>query len=271
MAEVPLISIITVNLNNLEGLKKTMTSVFEQTWKEFEYIIIDGGSTDGSKEFIESHSNKIDYWVSEPDTGIYNAMNKGIKAAKGEYLLFLNSGDWLYDEKVLKIATEKLDGCDVLYGNMVKVFPDGREVLDKGVKGEEISLRTFVDGNLNHQATFIGKHLFKLYGFYDENLNIVSDWKLFLIALGLNNSKVKYINMEISYYDMSGVSSNFKDRDAERLEVLKEIVPLPIFIDYTKLKNQQKTLNAPRFKKFLETDQKKISRKLHSIIFRLFS
>jgi len=101
MSKGPILSIITVNLNDVEGLKKTMTSVLEQTWQEFEYIVIDGGSTDGSKEYIESFSDKISVWVSEPDAGIYNGMNKGIKVANGEYLLFLNSGDHLFDNRVL--------------------------------------------------------------------------------------------------------------------------------------------------------------------------
>lgn len=272
MPKIPLMSIITVNLNNLEGLKKTMESVFEQTWQEFEYIIIDGGSTDGSKKYIESNNDKIDHWVSEPDKGIYNGMNKGIKAATGDYLLFLNSGDWLYDEKVLKIAAEKLDGCDVLYGNMVKVFPDGKEILDKGVNGNEISLSVFIDGTINHSSSFLNKRIFSKYGFYDENLKIVSDWKLFLIALGLNKSEVSYIDYSFSYFNMNGISNaNLKLRDWERNLVIQEEVPIPIYTDYLKLKKYENILDDPRFKKFLNTDNKKISRKIHSIIFRLFS
>ena len=118
MSEMPLISIITVNLNNLEGLKRTMTSVFEQTWQEYEYIIIDGGSTDGSKEYIESFSDKISVWVSEPDAGIYNGMNKGIKVANGEYLLFLNSGDHLFDNRVLDTNRKFLTLYDLVYFNL---------------------------------------------------------------------------------------------------------------------------------------------------------
>lgn len=274
MSNTPLISIITVNLNNIEGLKRTMNSVFGQTYKEFEYIVIDGGSKDGSAEYIESHNDAIDYWVSEPDSGIYNAMNKGIKAANGEYLLFLNSGDWLCDTNVLIFAAENLDSpgiIDVLYGNLIKVYPDRSEHLDRGINGKEISLQTFIDGNLNHQATFIGSHLFNIYGMYDENLKIVSDWKLFLIALGLNNSKVKYIDREISYYDMTGLSSNFSDRDSERGRVIENLISAPIYADYLKMKDYKDRLNSPRLKKFLKVDQKKIPRKLHSIILRLFS
>ena len=98
----PQLSIITINYNNLAGLQKTFESVFNQTFQDFEYIVIDGGSTDGSKELIEQYHDKIDYWVSEPDSGIYNAMNKGIVRANGEYLQFLNSGDSLLGENILK-------------------------------------------------------------------------------------------------------------------------------------------------------------------------
>ncbi len=271
MPEQPLISIITVNLNDVEGLKRTMTSVFEQTFREFEYIIIDGGSTDGSKEYIERNKDKIDYWVSEKDSGIYNAMNKGIKAANGDYLLFLNSGDWLFENAVLDKVADKLSDCDVLYGNMVKVFSDGKQHLDKGVNGREITFYTFATGNLNHQATFISKGLFVRYGLYDENIGIVADWNFFLIALGMNNSKVKYLDIEISFFDMTGISSDFKARNEERLKILREEIPFPIYADYLKLKEQEATLNSPRIKKFIETDNKKISRKLHSIIFRIFA
>lgn len=271
MAKDPLITIITVNLNNLEGLRKTMKSVFEQSWQEFEYIIIDGGSSDGSSEFIEAKKDKIDYWVSEPDKGIYNAMNKGIKVANGEYLLFLNSGDWFCNEKVLENVFDKLGTCDVLYGNMIKVFPDGREILDRGVNVEEISLKTFIEGNLNHQVTFLSKNIFKKYGLYDENLKIVSDWKIFLKALGLSNSKVKYIDCEISYFDMTGLSNNIKLRDEERRNVINNEIPVPVFLNYLQLKRLEEKFNSHRYQKFEQTDKKGISRKLHSIIFRLFS
>ncbi len=272
MQENPLLSIITVNLNNLEGLKKTIQSVIEQTWKDFEYIVIDGGSEDGSKEYIEANSEKIDSWVSEPDKGIYNAMNKGIKIAAGEYLLFLNSGDWLYDEKVLKIVSSKLKGYDVIYGNMIKVFSENEKVLDKGINGKEMSLKLFIEGTINHSSSFINKKVFSNYGYYDENLRIVADWKLFLIALGLNNSNVNYINFPISYFDMLGISnSDMNLRNKERNLVLKEYVPDPIYSDYLKLKDLEKKMNTSRFKKFIISDQKKISRKLHSLIFKLFS
>ena len=96
------LSIITINYNNQEGLKKTIESVVSQTMRDFEWIVIDGGSTDGGKEIIEQNKQCLDYWCSEPDKGIYHAMNKGIRASHGDYLMFLNSGDSLYDNKVIE-------------------------------------------------------------------------------------------------------------------------------------------------------------------------
>ena len=117
------LTIITINYNNLEGLKRTVESVINQTWQEFEYIIIDGGSSDGSAEYIESQSGNIDYWVSEPDKGIYNAMNKGIVIATGEYLLFLNSGDHLLNNEGLQKAIIEVCNYDLVFFDIQIVQP----------------------------------------------------------------------------------------------------------------------------------------------------
>src|SRR5690348_17657794 len=108
----PKLSIITINLNNVKGLQKTMESVFAQTFTDYEYIIIDGGSTDGSVSEIKKHQNKLVYWISENDKGIYNAMNKGIVKANGEYILFMNSGDYLYTDNTIKEVFQKSNNED---------------------------------------------------------------------------------------------------------------------------------------------------------------
>ena len=108
------LSIITVNLNNLTGLQKTMQSVFEQTFTNYEYIIIDGGSTDGSKEWIAQHADKLAYWVSEKDGGVFNAQNKGIVKSKGEYLLFLNSGDYFYTVEAIGALIQNSNNIDII-------------------------------------------------------------------------------------------------------------------------------------------------------------
>ncbi|WP_158838008.1 glycosyltransferase family 2 protein [Polaribacter sp. L3A8] len=259
-----LISIITINYNDLEGLTKTMQSVFEQTYTNIEYIVIDGGSTDSSKEYIENNAEKLTYWVSEPDKGIYNAMNKGIDKATGEYLLFLNSGDYLCDAKVLERVISKLFDTDILYGNLVKIFTDGTIKVDKGPKGMQITLNTFMQGTLNHGSSFIKRDLFYKYGFYDENLKIVSDWKLFLIALGLNNSLVKYIDVSISYFDMTGISnSNLNLRKVEREKVIKELIPTPIYKDYQRLNQLESLMKRESFIIFICLEDSFLLKKLN--------
>ena len=114
----PKLSIITINYNNLEGLKKTFESVFMQTYQDFEYIVIDGGSTDGSKEYIAENADKINYWVSEPDKGVYHAMNKGIMKANGEYLLFINSGDELFENNTIEKSLSNLHTEEIIAGNL---------------------------------------------------------------------------------------------------------------------------------------------------------
>jgi glycosyltransferase involved in cell wall biosynthesis len=243
-----LLSIITINYNNLSGLRRTVESVVDQTWQAFEYIIIDGGSTDGSAAYIESQKEHFDYWVSEPDTGIYNAMNKGIAKASGEYLLFLNSGDWLCSEKVIDSVFSELTCFDVYYGNLIKVYPNNETIIDKGLAGKPISLNTFVKGTLNHGSSFIKKELFSLYGLYDETLAIVSDWKFFLIALGLNNSIVGYLDIEISFFDMTGISNrHLKLQNEERKIVLHAIVPTPIQRDSIVLNQYEKLMSEEQF------------------------
>jgi glycosyltransferase involved in cell wall biosynthesis len=128
----PKLSIITINYNDVLGLKRTLESVTGQIYSNFEYIVINGGSTDGSKELLEKYTDKISYWVSEPDQGIYHAMNKGIEKASGEYLLFMNSGDLFYNSGILKEVVDHISKYDLIYFDILirdgnkeypKVFP----------------------------------------------------------------------------------------------------------------------------------------------------
>lgn len=199
-----LISIITINYNNLAGLKKTMNSVLGQSFKNFEYIVIDGGSTDGSTAYIESQSEKIDYWVSEPDRGIYNAMNKGIKVATGEYLLFLNSGDHFYESSILEKNFRFIKEYDLIYFNL-KVISDKTEYIKSSPYYLVFSY--FIKDTLPHPATFISTSLFKKAGYYDESLKIVSDWKFFVESVcKFNASYLKVENILTTHY-LDGISA----------------------------------------------------------------
>lgn len=227
------LSIITVNLNNKDGLQKTIDSVVCQTFKDFEWIVIDGGSTDGSKELIEQYAEHFSYWVSEPDKGIYNAMNKGIRVAKGEYCFFLNSGDYLIDCNSLQKAFDFNLTEDVVWGYSKLNRVDYLEV---GNSPKDITLRTFVEGTIHHSGNvFIRRILFneEHYGLYDESLKIVSDWKWFLQALGLGTATAKYIDVMMSVFDCTGISSTQKELlEKEKNLVLSEVVPKRILADY---------------------------------------
>lgn len=230
------LSVITINYNNSKGLQKTIESVSNQVYKNFEYIIIDGGSSDGSKEVIEKYSDKITYWVSEKDNGIYNAMNKGIIKAKGEYCLFLNSGDYFVDEQVLAKIFSQNYTEDIIYGNVLKMFSSGKILQDKGPQRSQLTLGDMFFDTLPHQSVFIKRDLFNKYGLYSEEYKVVSDWALFLRAIGIDNVPVKYIDIDVSYYDMTGISSSsgslgWKEREAE----LKKILPERVYKDYQQM------------------------------------
>lgn len=231
-----LLTIITINYNNKNGLIKTIDSVISQSYCNFEYIVIDGGSTDGSLEIIKKHSDKIKYWLSEPDTGIYNAMNKGIRRASGEYLIFLNSGDSLANDNIIKQTVSSLTGEDIIYGNLlmqgsgeswIKFYPS------------TVKLSYLFEDSLPHSgAMFIHKKAFKEnLAYYDETFKIISDWKWYTLAIFKLNHSYKHINEVIGVFDRSGISSkpeNLKLLNDEKKAVLQKSFPL-LFEDMEQL------------------------------------
>lgn len=200
------LSIITVNLNNKSGLQKTIDSVISQTYKDFEWIIIDGGSTDGSKELIEQYSQYITYWVSEPDKGIYNAMNKGIISANSEYLLFLNSGDWLINTNIIEQAFPFMNNADFVYGSLQLVNRDG-DIKIWDIPIDSVTGEFFLNSTMPHPATFIKKEKLLQYGGYDESYKIAADWKFFMDAILFGNSSLKKMPFVVSVFSEDGISS----------------------------------------------------------------
>lgn len=220
-----LISIITVNYNERSGLERTINSVQEQTYANFEHLIIDGGSKDGSKELIKANESGFSYWVSEPDKGIYHAMNKGITKASGEYLFFLNSGDHLNDSNALKRIHVHLKDHDVVYFN-INVRGEDNHLL---VCPSEMSFEYLHNDLPPHQSTFIRKSLFEKYGYYDESLKIVSDWKFLILALLKYNATYRHVDDVFSTYYLGGISSregSFEAMEKERESVLKSEFPI---------------------------------------------
>ena len=232
------LSIITINYNNCLGLNKTIQSVIIQSFKNFEWIVIDGGSTDGSKSLLESYSSFFTYWISEPDRGIYHAMNKGISKASGDYLLFLNSGDCLYGPNTLEDVFSFHFEEDVVYGY---ILVDHGDRITEEKHPEEVTLGTFIYGTIHHSGcSFIRKELFDKYGKYDETLRIVSDWKFFLCAIGLSNASVRFINVLISVFDAHGIGTVNKVLcDSERTKVLEDVVPSRILHDYNNMEAER--------------------------------
>lgn len=223
------LSIITINFNNLEGLKKTAESVINQTWKEFEWIIIDGGSTDGSKEYIVklndelTHNgwNPIAYWCSEPDKGIYNAMNKGIGKASGEYLNFMNSGDCYYENNSLEsLAQYFIESINDIV--IAKEKKDTGELHNKRLSSDGLAKTLMLYNLVCHQATFIKTSINKKYP-YDESFEIVSDWKFFLMSLNKENLIVKFVDSVIVENEPNGVSNNTLKIQIERKRVYDEL------------------------------------------------
>ncbi|MDL2303402.1 glycosyltransferase [Dysgonomonas sp. OttesenSCG-928-D17] len=221
------LSIITINLNDKAGLKKTMDSVLSQTFTDYEFIIIDGKSTDGSVELIEENKDKIAYWVSEKDSGIYNAMNKGIRQAKGEYLYFLNSGDALYANDVLEKIFEG-DPHEAFICGSFYMEQEGKLTPDTSYKGRDwrFSIYDLFAGFLCHQAFFIHRSNFEKYGLYSEELKVISDWKLFYQGIAIDRLPVRYVDVFIVIYNMEGFSTQVGGEIIykEKLQVCRELL-----------------------------------------------
>ena len=233
------LSIITINRNNASGLEKTLKSIAGQTCKDFEHIIVDGASTDDSVEVIRKYADSLGdrvKWISEPDKGIYNAMNKGITMASGDYIQIMNSGDGLVSDDVTErmLAALKDSGYpSILYGNMLKDMPDGRLMRDKCFAGQEITFFGFYRGTLNHSPAYIRRSLFEKYGLYDEDLRIVSDWKWYLQAIILGEEKPVYTDIDVTLFDMHGISeTNLELRDKERASEMSRMIPSTFLDDY---------------------------------------
>lgn len=254
------LSIITINYNNAACLRKTIESVASQTYANFEYIVIDGASTDESVNIIKEYAEATlpcgerFYWVSEPDNGIYHAMNKGIRMAKGEYIHFLNSGDWLVDEFVVEKMLKELRSfelevlskelgvkrpeiveatpVDIFVGNKITVRPDGKVSYGRNDK-RPVTALTFYRGTIEHTSAYIRRAMFDLVGLYDENLHIVSDWKWYFEAVLNHQAQVAFTDIYVSYFDNTGISSTNQVLDkAERRQILVQMLPAAVLADY---------------------------------------
>lgn len=239
----PKLSIITINLNNASGLMKTVDSVDQQCYTDYELIIIDGASSDNSLEIIKEFQTKAKFndpikykWISEPDNGIYHAMNKGISLAQGDYCFFLNSGDYLVSDKTIESIFRKDPKADILFGNLI--ICNENEITGKVRGKKEITfLDLYCSNVVKHQSSFIRRSVFHEYGFYDDKLRIVADWEFFLRTLGFHDVSYEFIDLDVAFFDNNGLSSNSNEITAKerKLVIQKYLSPLMI-PDYEKLR-----------------------------------
>ena len=248
------ISVITINYNNAEGLRRTITSVLKQTYGNLQYLVIDGNSTDDSKAILTQFKQEISYAVSEPDRGIYDAMNKGIRAADGDYLLFLNSGDVFVNDAVIAESVAAGLTADLVSANL-RFVENGTSRI--WMPPETLSFDLFYKGSLPHPSTFIKKELFKLVGLYNESLDIISDWEFFFLAAIKHNCSYKHINVLLAEFIADGISCDAKNREKllqEREQVLVRNFS-NILAEYEELEVARKQLRKLRYtikiKKFL--------------------
>ncbi|GGA86306.1 glycosyltransferase family 2 protein [Puia dinghuensis] len=199
----PLISIITVVFNGAATLETTIASVINQTWKEIEYIVVDGGSTDGTLALLDKYKDQITLWVSEPDKGVYDAMNKGVRMARGEWLYFLGSDDWLYKDTVVAALFEEPANrdCHLLYGNVISPSY-------KGLYDGPFTLEKLLSRNVSHQAAFYRKELFQRLGEFNLQYRLHADWDFNLRCFTAEWVKTKFVAVCIAEFGAEGISSS---------------------------------------------------------------
>ena len=223
-------SLIVVTYNNAEGLTRTLESIRSLDYNEKETIVIDGASKDNTQEILSANEDLITVAVSENDSGIYNAMNKGIKAAHGDYLNFMNSGDKYHTSTVLEdIAAMNADDDFIIGG-----YYDCDRKIPYMIPAQEVTLLTLLKHTINHQATFIKRCLFEK-RLYDENYIVMADAKFNFQSIIFDNCSVKLADYLVADYDFNGISSNYDIYKKERHKMLTELFPQRIINDYEKM------------------------------------
>ncbi len=267
----PKLSIISINYNNAVGLERTIKSVTSQEFKDFEYIIIDGASTDESVSIIKKNEAHISQWISEPDTGVYQAMNKGIEKSTGQYLLFLNSGDTLFSKTVLQDFTKQVDGTKgIYYGNLLFVSDTSEEIV---TYPSTLSFSHFLKRSLPHPASLIRRELFNTVFLYNEDFKIVSDWEFFFCAICKHNASYEYIDIVVSNFMMDGISNDIENQSKIAEEKRTSIKNhFPLFVDAVKnLAHYDALVSSTRFSLLEKLENNKNSHKFTTAALKALS
>jgi glycosyltransferase involved in cell wall biosynthesis len=212
-----LLSIITINLNDRDGLARTLASIASQSFPDRELVVVDGGSRDGSIDVIRGAGPLVTAWSSEPDRGVYDAQNKGIARARGTYLLFLNSGDALASPDALERLLAGPPEEDIVYGDAVIRHPDGRQ--EPWTFPDRLTFEFLMRGSLAHPATAIRRSVFERFGAYDTSLRVVADYELFLKAIVMERVSTRHVAHPIAVHVSGGLSWTHRGHGAERRRV----------------------------------------------------
>lgn len=210
--KLPLISIITVVYNGKKYLEQTIESVLNQTYKNIEYLIIDGGSTDGTLDIIKKHESQLSTWISEPDDGLYDAMNKGIRMANGEIIGIINSDDW-YSLNAIKIIVDSYSKDNtkrIFHGDRMDILPNGSKKL-KRFHSSKLKL-VYYGMTYNHPSMFVHKDIYKK-GLYNTKLRALSDFEFVLKNLIANPKVFVYLPQAYVYYRLDGLSGTMSTKD----------------------------------------------------------
>jgi len=215
-----LVTVVTVCYNAVKGLEKTIPSVLGQENVDVEYVVVDGGSIDGTLKLIKKYENSL-VWISEKDAGIYDAMNKAIGMATGEWICFMNAGDFFVNNHVLSEVSPYLKRLElqVVYGNIIRVFNNHRE-RKYPIRNERADAVDFMIGNIDHQAAFIRRNLFMKYGLYDVQYRLAADHYFFLKAVGVGREKFKYVDIDVAYFMMDGRSTHSVEKYKQEKEAM---------------------------------------------------
>ena len=212
------VSIITVCYNAADTIEDTILSIENQSYENIEYIVIDGGSTDGTLDIIDKHKESVSYFVSEPDNGIYDAMNKGIINATGEWLSFMNAGDVYTSDNTIESLVKEIpppyhevdakasQQIRIVRGNIIRDYANFT-IKSSGVTIQNPGLMDMFNNTFHHQACLIQRSLFKDYGLYAIEYKLTADWKFFFDCVILHHVRTKYIDIDVARFMMDGVSS----------------------------------------------------------------